>query len=198
MILNKKVLIIDNYDSFTFNIVQYLGVLGVEVYILRNNILNIKEIENLYFTHIIISPGPSTPYESGISLKAIKYFTGKFPILGICLGHQAIAQAFGGKIIRSPKIMHGKTSIIYHKNEGIFYGLKNPLKVTRYHSLIIDKKSLPNCFNITALTNNNYINQSIIMGIKHKIFYIEGIQFHPESIMSIQGHELFKNFLKYP
>jgi anthranilate synthase component 2 len=181
---------IDNYDSFTYNLVQYLAEIGQEVKVVRNDKISIEEINKLNPQYIVISPGPCTPNEAGISLKLIEAFKGKIPILGVCLGHQSIGQAFGGKIIHAQTIMHGKTSKISHNNKGVFKGIKNPFIATRYHSLVIDRESLPNCFDITAWTDDNEI-----MGIKHKELAIEGVQFHPESILSEYGHDLLKNFL---
>lgn len=183
-------LMIDNYDSFTYNLVQYLAEIGQEVKVVRNDQISIKEINKLNPQYIVISPGPCTPNEAGISLELIEAFKGKIPILGVCLGHQSIGQAFGGKIIHAQTIMHGKTSRISHNNKGVFSGIKNPFIATRYHSLVIDRKSLPDCFDITAWTDDNEI-----MGIKHKELAIEGVQFHPESILSEYGHDLLKNFL---
>ena len=183
-------LMIDNYDSFTYNLVQYLAEIGQEVEVVRNDKISIKEINKLNPRYIVISPGPCTPNEAGISLELIEAFKGKIPILGVCLGHQSIGQAFGGKIIHAQTIMHGKTSKISHNNKGVFKGIKNPFIATRYHSLVIDRESLPNCFDITAWTDDNEI-----MGIKHKELAIEGVQFHPESILSEHGHDLLKNFL---
>jgi anthranilate synthase component 2 len=181
---------IDNYDSFTYNLVQYLAEIGQEVKVVRNDKISIEEINKLNPQYIVISPGPCTPNEAGISLELIEAFKGKIPILGVCLGHQSIGQAFGGKIIHAQTIMHGKTSKISHNNKGVFKGIKNPFIATRYHSLVIDRESLPNCFDITAWTDDNEI-----MGIKHKELAIEGVQFHPESILSEYGHDLLKNFL---
>ncbi len=183
-------LMIDNYDSFTYNLVQYLAEIGQEVEVVRNDKISIEEINKLNPRYIVISPGPCTPNEAGISLELIEAFKGKIPILGVCLGHQSIGQAFGGKIIHAQTIMHGKTSKISHNNKGVFRGIKNPFIATRYHSLVIEKQSLPNCFDITAWTDDNEI-----MGIKHKELAIEGVQFHPESILSEYGHDLLKNFL---
>jgi len=183
-------LMIDNYDSFTYNLVQYLAEIGQEVEVVRNDKISIKEINKLNPRYIVISPGPCTPNEAGISLELIEAFKGKIPILGVCLGHQSIGQAFGGKIIHAQTIMHGKTSKISHNNKGVFSGIKNPFIATRYHSLVIEKQTLPNCFDITAWTDDNEI-----MGIKHKELAIEGVQFHPESILSEHGHDLLKNFL---
>ena len=183
-------LMIDNYDSFTYNLVQYLAEIGQEVKVFRNDKISIEEINKLNPQYIVISPGPCTPNEAGISLELIEAFKGKIPILGVCLGHQSIGQAFGGKIIHAQTIMHGKTSKISHNNKGVFKGIKIPFIATRYHSLVIDRESLPNCFDITAWTDDNEI-----MGIKHKELAIEGVQFHPESILSEHGHDLLKNFL---
>jgi anthranilate synthase/aminodeoxychorismate synthase-like glutamine amidotransferase len=183
-------LMIDNYDSFTYNLVQYLAEIGQEVKVVRNDKISIEEINKLNPRYIVISPGPCTPNEAGISLELIEAFKGKIPILGVCLGHQSIGQAFGGKIVHAQTIMHGKTSKISHNNKGVFRGIKNPFVATRYHSLVIDRESLPNCFDITAWTDDNEI-----MGIKHKKLAIEGVQFHPESILSEHGHDLLKNFL---
>ena len=183
-------LMIDNYDSFTYNLVQYLAEIGQEVKVVRNDKISIEEINKLNPQYIVISPGPCTPNEAGISLSLIEAFKGKIPILGVCLGHQSIGQAFGGKIIHAQTIMHGKTSKISHNNKGVFRGIKDPFIATRYHSLVIDRESLPDCFDITAWTDDNEI-----MGIKHKELAIEGVQFHPESILSEHGHDLLKNFL---
>ncbi len=183
-------LMIDNYDSFTYNLVQYLAEIGQEVKVVRNDKISIEEINKLNPRYIVISPGPCTPNEAGISLELIEAFKGKIPILGVCLGHQSIGQAFGGKIVHAQTIMHGKTSKISHNNKGVFRGIKNPFIATRYHSLVIEKQTLPNCFDITAWTDDNEI-----MGIKHKELAIEGVQFHPESILSEHGHDLLKNFL---
>jgi anthranilate synthase component 2 len=182
---------IDNYDSFTYNLVQYFSELGQEVIVRRNDQLSIEDISNLNPEFLVISPGPCTPNEAGISLDIVNNFKGKIPILGVCLGHQTIGQAFGGKITHAQTIMHGKTSLIHHKNEGVFKGLKNPFTATRYHSLVIDRESLPACFEITAWTDDNEI-----MGIRHKELFLEGVQFHPESILSEHGHDLLENFIK--
>ncbi len=188
-------LMLDNYDSFTYNLVQYFGELGADVHVHRNDKITIDEIEALNPEKIVISPGPCTPNEAGISLDVIKHFAGKKPILGVCLGHQSIGQAFGGKIVHASKIMHGKTSPIYHNNSSVFKGLNNPVEATRYHSLIIEKSSLPACFEMTAWTQNDDGSVDEIMGISHKTLAIEGVQFHPESILTEQGHALLKNFL---
>lgn len=188
-------LMIDNYDSFTYNLVQYFGELGADVQVHRNDKITIEEIEALNPDKIVLSPGPCTPNEAGISLEVIKYFAGKKPILGVCLGHQTIGQAFGGEIIHAREIMHGKTSPVYHKDIGVFSGLNNPVIATRYHSLVINKEALPDCFELTAWTQNEDGSLDEIMGIRHKELPIEGVQFHPESILTEQGHALLKNFL---
>ena len=189
------VLMIDNYDSFTFNLVQYLGELGAEVEVHRNDQITIEQIEAMQPERIMISPGPCTPNEAGISMQAIEHFAGKLPILGVCLGHQSIGQVFGGKIIHAKEIMHGKTSMMHHNNQGVFKGLTNPYEATRYHSLVIEKESLPECLEITAWTENEDGSMDEIMGVRHKELQIEGVQFHPESILTQHGHELLQNFL---
>ena len=183
---------LDNYDSFTYNLVQYLAELGQEVEVFRNDKITIEEIAKKNPAYIVISPGPCTPNEAGISLAVIDAFKDKIPILGVCLGHQSIAQAFGGKIIHAKKIMHGKTSNIEHQNKGVFQNLNNPFIATRYNSLVVERETCPDCFEITAWSQEDHE----IMGIKHKTFPIEGVQFHPESILTEHGHELLKNFLK--
>jgi len=182
--------IIDNYDSFTYNLAQYFQILGVEVRVFRNDQLKVEEIQHFQPDYLVISPGPCTPKEAGISVKSIRFFKGKLPILGVCLGHQAIAAAFEGKIVQAKKIMHGKTSMIYHDNKTIFHNLPNPFEATRYHSLAVERESLPNCLEITAWSEDNEI-----MGIRHKEYIIEGVQFHPESILTKVGMSLLKNFL---
>lgn len=184
------ILLIDNYDSFTWNLYQYFCELGAQVQVSRNDELTLAEIIALAPAKIVISPGPCTPDESGISLAAIRHFAGKTPILGVCLGHQAIAQIFGATIVRAAKVMHGKTSPVNHNGQGVFRGLNNPLTVTRYHSLLIDPLTLPECFEVTARSE-----EGEIMGIRHRDFDLEGVQFHPESILSEQGHQLLANFL---
>ncbi len=184
------ILMIDNYDSFVYNLVQYLGELQEEVQVFRNDKITIEEIKDLAPDHIIISPGPCTPNEAGVSLKLIEHFAGYIPILGVCLGHQAIGQAFGGDVIRAPRLMHGKTSLIYHDGQGVFAGLKTPLTATRYHSLIVKRETLPSCLKITAQTD-----QGEIMGLRHCQFAVEGVQFHPESILTEAGHRMLQNFL---
>ncbi len=188
-------LMIDNYDSFTYNLVQYLGELKADVKVFRNDEISVAEIEKMAPDHIMISPGPCTPNEAGISIEAIKYFAGKLPILGVCLGHQSIGQAFGGKIIHARKIMHGKTSMMHHNNKGVFQGLESPFEATRYHSLVIEKDTLPDCLEITAWTENEDGSMDEIMGVKHKELAIEGVQFHPESILSQHGHKMLQTFL---
>ncbi|MGY4878319.1 anthranilate synthase component II [Vreelandella aquamarina] len=191
-----KVLMIDNYDSFTFNIVQYLEELGAEVITYRNDDISLTQIESLAPSHIVISPGPCTPNEAGLSMEVIRHFAGRLPILGVCLGHQAIAQVYGGKVARAPQVMHGKTSAIVHGGEGVFAGLDNPLEVTRYHSLVVESDSLPTCLEITARTSDEDVTPQLIMGLRHRELDIEGVQFHPESILTRQGHALLANFLK--
>ncbi|MDP1930218.1 MAG: aminodeoxychorismate/anthranilate synthase component II [Gammaproteobacteria bacterium] len=190
-----KLLMIDNYDSFTYNIVQYLGELGVDVRVYRNDALTIPDIEVMAPDQIVISPGPCTPNEAGISVAVIKHFAGKIPLLGICLGHQGIGQAFGGDVIRAKKVMHGKLSDIYHNNKGVFSDLSNPFTATRYHSLVIDSRTLPDCLEITAWTQDEHGNFDEIMGVRHKTLAVQGVQFHPESILSEHGHQLLQNFL---
>ncbi|MDO6592822.1 aminodeoxychorismate/anthranilate synthase component II [Neptuniibacter sp. 1_MG-2023] len=189
-------LMIDNYDSFTYNVVQYFGELGADVQVYRNDEITVEEIEALTPDHLVISPGPCTPNEAGVSVAAINYFKGKLPILGICLGHQSIGQAFGGSIVRAKQVMHGKTSPVYHNDNGVFAGLNNPVEVTRYHSLVIDQKTLPDCLEVTSWTQDEEGHLDEIMGVRHKEFDIEGVQFHPESILTDQGHDLLANFLK--
>jgi anthranilate synthase component 2 len=189
------ILMIDNYDSFTYNIVQYLGELGQDVRVVRNDEITIAEIEALAPEKIVISPGPCSPNEAGVSMAVIGHFAGKIPLLGVCLGHQALGQVFGGKVVRARQVMHGKTSPIYHKNTGVFTGLKNPLTATRYHSLVVEMDSLPDCLEITAWTQLPDGSKDEIMGLRHKTLKVEGVQFHPESILTEQGHELLKNFL---
>jgi len=188
-------LMIDNYDSFTYNLVQYLGELGADVQVHRNDQISLDEIKKLNPQCIMISPGPCTPNEAGVSMQAIEKFAGKLPMLGVCLGHQSIGQVFGGKIVHAKKIMHGKTSQIFHNNTGVFKNLKSPYVATRYHSLVIEKESLPDCLEITAWTENADGSMDEIMGVRHKEYDIEGVQFHPESILTEHGHDLLKNFL---
>ena len=188
-------IMIDNYDSFTYNLVQYLGELKAEVKVFRNDEITLAEIEKMSPDHLMISPGPCTPNEAGISIEAIKHFAGQLPILGVCLGHQSIGQAFGGKIIHAREIMHGKTSMMHHNNKGVFHGLESPFEATRYHSLVIEKESLPDCLEMTSWTETEDGQIDEIMGVRHKELAIEGVQFHPESILSQHGHKMLQNFL---
>ena len=189
------VLMIDNYDSFTYNLVQYLGELGAEVRVHRNDQITVDEVARLKPSHIVLSPGPCTPNEAGICLELIEKLAGKFPILGVCLGHQSIGQAFGGKVVRAQKVMHGKTSAIHHQSKGVFRGLPTPYTATRYHSLIVEKAGLPDCLEPIAWTQTENGANDEIMGLRHKTLPIEGVQFHPESILTEHGHALLKNFL---
>lgn len=191
-------LMIDNYDSFTYNLVQYFGELGAAVEVVRNDEITLDEIAQRAPQHLVISPGPCTPNEAGISLAAIRAFAGKIPILGVCLGHQSIGQAFGGTIVHARQIMHGKTSAVLHQQQGVFKDLPRAFQATRYHSLVVDKNTLPDCLQVTAwtLTDNGEIDE--IMGLRHKTLPIEGVQFHPESILTEHGHQLLKNFLTEP
>jgi anthranilate synthase component 2 len=189
-------LMIDNYDSFTYNLVQYFGELGAEVQVYRNDKIDIAGIEQLAPDHLVISPGPCTPNEAGISVEAINHFAGKIPVLGVCLGHQSIGQAFGGKIVHAGAIMHGKTSSVIHNDKGVFKGLTNPFEATRYHSLVIEKESLPDCLEITAWTEDAEGNLDEIMGVQHRELIVQGVQFHPESILTEHGHDMLKNFLE--
>ena len=191
-----KVVMIDNYDSFTSNLVQYLGELGAEVAVVRNDQVGVEDIERLAPDKIVISPGPCTPREAGVSVEAIMTFAGRYPILGVCLGHQSIGYAFGGNIIHAKQIMHGKTSEVYHHNVGVFKGLKNPFIATRYHSLVIEQATLPDCLEVTAWTQDEEGKLDEIMGVRHKTLDIEGVQFHPESILTEHGHDLLRNFLE--
>lgn len=184
-------LMIDNFDSFTYNLVQYFGELGAEVRVCRNNAITIEEIREMAPDHIALSPGPCTPDQAGISLDVLRHFSGRIPILGVCLGHQAIGQAFGGLVVRAPQVMHGKTSAIHHHDQGVFAGLPLPFQATRYHSLVVQRHSLPACLEVTAWTDDG-----LIMGLRHKTLPVEGVQFHPESILTQGGHQLLANFLK--
>jgi anthranilate synthase component 2 len=188
-------LMIDNYDSFTYNLVQYLAELGEDVRVVRNDALSVEDIRKLAPARIVISPGPGTPDQAGISLQLLEKLGSQIPILGVCLGHQSIGQVFGGKVIRAQKIMHGKTSMIHHTGKGVFAALPNPFEATRYHSLIVEKSSLPNCLEVTAWTRNDDGSIDEIMGLRHKTLPIEGVQFHPESILTQHGHDLLRNFL---
>ncbi len=191
-----KVLMIDNYDSFTYNLVQYLGELGAEVEVVRNDQLSLEAVIANDASHIMVSPGPCTPNEAGVSMAAIGALAGVKPILGVCLGHQSIGQVFGGNIIHAKKIMHGKTSMIKHTGVGVFSGLTSPFEATRYHSLVIDLQSMPECLELTAWTENEDGNVDEIMGVRHRELAVEGVQFHPESILTEFGHDLLDNFLK--
>jgi para-aminobenzoate synthetase component 2 len=185
------ILMIDNYDSFTYNLVQYLGEMGEELQVYRNDKITVQEIERLKPDRIIISPGPCSPKEAGISVETIKHFAGKTPILGVCLGHQSIGYAFGGDVVRAGRLMHGKTSMIHHDGKGVFKGLPNPFEATRYHSLVIKRETMPSCLEISAETDIGEV-----MGVRHKEFVIEGVQFHPESILTQNGKDLLRNFLE--
>jgi anthranilate synthase component 2 len=188
-------LMIDNYDSFTFNLVQYLQALGAEVRVERNDALTVEAIEKLAPERIVISPGPCTPNEAGVSLALIERFGARVPILGVCLGHQSIGQAYGGEVVRAGRIMHGKTSRIRHRGEGVFAGLPDGYEATRYHSLVVDKRTLPDCLEVTAWTDNEDGSMEEIMGLRHREHPVEGVQFHPESILTVGGHDLVGNFL---
>ncbi len=188
-------LMIDNYDSFTYNLVQYFGELGAQVAVHRNDQITLADIELLQPRHIVISPGPCTPNDAGISMDVIRHFQDKVPILGVCLGHQSIGQVYGGQVVRARQVMHGKVSPVYHHNQDVFQGLANPLTVTRYHSLVIDWQSLPDCLEVTAWTQLDDGSHNEIMGVRHKTLPVAGVQFHPESIMTQQGHDLLANFL---
>jgi len=189
--MTRRVLLIDNYDSFTYNLYQYLCELGAETIVRRNDEIKIEEAQNMSISHLVISPGPGGPEEAGVSAEFISYYCGKIPILGVCLGHQVLAYVFGGKIIKAKKVMHGKTSKIYHDGKTIYYGIANPFIATRYHSLIVSEESLPEVFEISA-----YTSEGEIMGIRHKNFKAEGVQFHPESILTTEGKKLLLNFLE--
>ena len=191
-----KVLMVDNYDSFTYNLVQYLGELGAEVEVVRNDQIGVDEVLGTEASHIMVSPGPCTPNEAGISMAVIKALAGKKTILGVCLGHQSIGQVFGGDIVHAREIMHGKTSLVYHAGVGVFAGLANPFVATRYHSLVIEKNSLPDCLEVSAWTENSDGSVDEIMGVRHMELAIEGVQFHPESILTEHGHALLRNFLQ--
>ena len=188
-------LMIDNYDSFTYNLVQYLGELGQDVRVVRNDALSVEQIHMLAPERIVISPGPGTPDQAGVSLELIEKLGGRIPVLGVCLGHQSIGQAFGGKVVRARAIMHGKTSMIHHTGKGVFTGLPNPFEATRYHSLVVEKSTLPQILEVTAWTLNADGGIDEIMGLRHKALAVEGVQFHPESILTQHGHDLLRNFL---
>lgn len=190
------ILMLDNYDSFTYNVVQYLSELGAAVEVYRNDEITINDIKNLNPEKIVISPGPCTPDEAGISMEVVRELAGVFPILGICLGHQSIAQAMGGTVIRARQVMHGKTSLVYHNGEGVFNGIDTPILATRYHSLVVDRRTLPDCFEITAWSRLSTGENDEIMAFRHRDFPLQGVQFHPESILTEHGHALLKNFLE--
>lgn len=193
-----RLLMVDNYDSFTYNLVQYFGELGADVTVVRNDEVSVADIAALQPDKIVISPGPCTPKEAGISVETIHHFAGKLPILGVCLGHQSIGYAFGGNIIHAKQIMHGKTSLVYHHDQGVFKGLRNPFTATRYHSLVIEQSTIPDCLEVTAWTQDEAGNVDEIMGVRHKTLDIEGVQFHPESILTEHGHDMLRNFLQRP
>ncbi len=190
-------LMIDNYDSFTYNVVQYLWELEVEVRVARNDAITLDEIEALAPERIVISPGPCTPDEAGVSMAVIRHFAGRVPLLGICLGHQCIGQVFGARVVRADRVMHGKTSPIFHQHQGVFAGLSNPFEATRYHSLVVEEQSLPDCLALTAWTAGADGGVDEVMGLRHKSLAVEGVQFHPESILTEHGHDLLRNFLAY-
>ena len=191
-----RLVMVDNYDSFTYNLVQYFGELGADVVVVRNDEVTVEDIESLRPDKIVISPGPCTPKEAGISVETIRRYAGQYPILGVCLGHQSIGYTFGGNIIHAKQIMHGKTSLVYHNDVGVFNGLNNPFTATRYHSLVIEQATLPDCLEITAWTRDEAGNIDEIMGVRHKTLDIEGVQFHPESILTEHGHDILRNFLE--
>jgi len=189
-------LMIDNYDSFTYNVVQYLGELGTEVQVVCNDELSVEDVGGMRPEHIVISPGPCTPNEAGISMAVIEAYAGKIPILGICLGHQCIGQVFGGRVVRARRVMHGKTSFIHHRGQGVFRGLSQPFEATRYHSLVVEREGLPECLEVTAWTETEGGGIDEIMGLRHRELAVEGVQFHPESILTAHGHDLLRNFLE--
>ncbi len=189
-------LMIDNYDSFTYNLVQYFGELGADVHVVRNDQISIEGIAELEPDHLVISPGPCTPNEAGVSVAAIRHFAGRMPILGVCLGHQSIGQAFGGHVVHAAEIMHGKTSLVYHRGAGVFAGLPDPFEATRYHSLVVEGSTLPDCLEVTAWTVREDGERDEIMGLRHRELTVEGVQFHPESILTEHGHDLLRNFLR--
>lgn len=189
-------LMIDNYDSFTYNVVQYLGELGAEVVVVRNDEIVVTDIAAMSPEKIVISPGPCTPNEAGISMAVIREYAGRVPLLGICLGHQSLGQVFGGRVVRARQVMHGKTSPIYHRSEGVFAGLSQPFEATRYHSLVVERDSLPDCLEVTAWTQNEAGEVDEIMGLRHRELAVEGVQFHPESILTAHGHDLLRNFME--
>jgi len=187
---------IDNYDSFTYNVVQYLGELGADVHVVRNDEISVADIEAMTPDKIVISPGPCTPNEAGISMDVVRAYAGKLPVLGICLGHQSIGQVFGGTVVRARRVMHGKTSPIHHIGQGVFRGLSEPFEATRYHSLVVQRETLPDCLEVTAWTETEAGDVDEIMGLRHRELNIEGVQFHPESILTAHGHDLLRNFLE--
>ncbi len=189
-------LLIDNYDSFTYNLAQYLGELGADVHVLRNDAITLDEIQQMAPQHIVLSPGPGTPDQAGITLAVIRRFAGEIPILGVCLGHQAIGQVFGGQVVRAPRVMHGKTSLIHHDHTGVFLGLPNPLTATRYHSLVVAEETVPDTLAISAWTEPTPDFGRLVMGLRHKNGMVQGVQFHPESILTEHGHDLLANFLR--
>ncbi len=189
-------IIIDNYDSFTYNLVQYFGELGAEVRVFRNDEVDLQTLDQQHPSHMVISPGPCSPNEAGISLQVIRHFAGRVPVLGVCLGHQAIGQAFGGQVVRAHTVMHGKISPVYHSGTGVFSGLNNPLKVARYHSLVIERSTLPEVLEVTAWTCKEDGSEDEIMAVRHRQLDVEGVQFHPESVVTEQGHQLLANFLR--
>lgn len=193
--MSISIVMVDNYDSFTYNLVQYFGELGADVTVVRNDEVSVEQIVALSPDKIVISPGPCTPNEAGISVDTILEFAGKIPVLGVCLGHQSIGHAFGGDIVHAKSIMHGKTSPVYHHDLGVFKGLNNPFIATRYHSLVIDQQTLPDCLEVTAWTQDESGNMDEIMGVRHKELDVEGVQFHPESILTEHGHDMLHNFL---
>ena len=187
----QQMVVIDNYDSFTYNLVQYLGMLGAKLVVFRNDEIDLAGLEALQPSHLIISPGPCSPKEAGISVPAIQHFAGRIPILGVCLGHQSLGEAFGGRVIRAPRLMHGKTSLVYHDGRDIFQGIPSPFEATRYHSLIVERETLPECLEVSAQTAVGEI-----MGLRHKRYAIFGVQFHPESILTVEGMNILQNFIK--
>lgn len=191
-------LMIDNYDSFTYNLVQYLGELGMDVHVERNDAVDTDAIARMRPEYIVLSPGPCTPNEAGVSLAVVERFAGHIPLLGVCLGHQAIGQAFGGAVVHAGSVMHGKTSDVYHRGEGVFSGLPSPMTATRYHSLVVDKTRVPDCLEVTAWTQTDDGDVEEIMGLRHRTLDVEGVQFHPESILTSDGHALLRNFLERP
>ncbi|MFO1419074.1 MAG: aminodeoxychorismate/anthranilate synthase component II [Methylotetracoccus sp.] len=194
--MTTRILMIDNYDSFTYNLVQYLAELGAEVEVVRNDQISVDQVPDYRPDKIVISPGPCTPREAGISVDVIRRYQGVYPILGVCLGHQSIGYAFGGAVIHAKSIMHGKCSLVYHRDVGVFHGLDNPFQATRYHSLVIAQDSLPDCLELTAWTQDDQGRVDEIMGVRHRELPVEGVQFHPESILTAQGHELLDNFIR--